>query len=290
MFPDRVVKRGLSAVVWHLDDSMLSNPALAIGLARSEMGRMVKIVKRMHAAVIFPLLSNTTRVDEIFPELSLLEGVEMRKDKISFLESRTRTYLLNISRKELNEEQTAEIASLLVVLNNLRRISDVITRTIVPLIERKNTSGVDFSTEGKKELVEYHDKSGKQLERLERLLKEGTRKLAKKIKKRKSRYSNLDSYYRRQHIKRLLEERPESIDTHRIHMALMDAIKQINTYTASIAEELLTIESFHVGNNSTADDGYKAATESSDELENHSNKVISYGKITTREEREKNGN
>ncbi len=247
ILPDKEVKTGLVPTVWHLDDSMLNTPVLAIDLARSEMARMAKIVKRMHFAVIHPFLSNDERFDEIFPELSLLEGVELRKDKIDFLESKTREYLLQISRKELGEDQAVEVASALAILNNLRRTSDVITRTIVPLIERKEALGGDFSAEGKKELVEYHSKAGKQLERLERVLKEGTKKLAKKIRKRKSRYSDLDIYYRQQHIRRLLEERPESIETHRIHMAMMDAIKQINTYTASIAEQVLSKEQFNIG-------------------------------------------
>ena len=247
ILPDKEVKSGLIPTVWHLDDSMLNTPVLAIDLARSEMARMAKIVKRMHFAVIHPFLSNDERFDEIFPELSLLEGVELRKDKIDFLESKTRAYLLQISRKELGEDQAVEVASALAILNNLRRTSDVITRTIVPLIERKEALGGDFSEEGKKELVEYHSKAGKQLERLERVLKEGTKKLAKKIRKRKSRYSELDFYYRQQHIRRLLEERPESIETHRIHMAMMDAIKQINTYTASIAEQVLSKEQFNIG-------------------------------------------
>ncbi|MFW2368897.1 MAG: Na/Pi cotransporter family protein [Desulforhopalus sp.] len=254
LLPVRVAKRGVVPIVWHIDDLMLSTPALAIDLGRSEMARMAKIVKRMHAAVIHPLLSNTKRVDEIFPELSLVEGIEMRRNKISYLESKTREYLLKISRKELDEEQAIEIASSLAILNNLRRTSDVITRTMVPLIERKNTIDVDFPTEGKKELVEYHAKACKQLIRLEEVMKRGTKKLAKKIKKRKSRYSTLDSYYRQQHIKRLLEERPESIETHRIHMAIMDAIKQINTYTASIAEQILSKESFDIGSNNAANE------------------------------------
>ena len=125
-----------------------------------------------------------------------VEMEQANEEAIDFLESKTREYLLQISRKELGEDQAVEVASALAILNNLRRTSDVITRTIVPLIERKKALGADFSEEGKKELVEYHSKAGKQLERLERVLKEGTKKLAKKIRKRKSRYSDLDFYYR----------------------------------------------------------------------------------------------
>ncbi|MBT8334918.1 MAG: Na/Pi cotransporter family protein, partial [Deltaproteobacteria bacterium] len=242
MLPDRPISKGVAPAVWHLDDAMLSTPALAIDLARSEMARMAKIIKRMHFGVIHPLFSNAPKNDDVFPQLTLLEGIEMRKRKIDFLESRTRKYLLQISRRELDGEQATEIAGLLAILNNIRRTADIITRTMVPQIERKNTLDVDFSDEGKDELLDYHMKAGKQLERLENVLREGTKKIARKIKKKELRYSDLDHHFRQQHIKRLLEERPESIETHRIHMAMIDAIKQINIYTASIAEQILAIE------------------------------------------------
>lgn len=242
ILPAKPVIKGLAPVVWHLDDSMLSTPPLALEQARSEMARMTKIVKRMHFAVIHGLLSNAPQQDEIYPELSLLQGVAMRKKKIDFLEIKTRDYLLQVSRKELNDSQALEITSLLSILSNMRRIADVITRIMVPLIERKKSNGVDFSREGKSELIEYHKKTGKQLNRLRRVMEEGSFKLAKKVKKRTQRYDHLDSKYRKNHIRRMLEEIPESIETHRIHMSMLDAIKQVNVYAASIAEMLLAIK------------------------------------------------
>jgi len=180
----------------------------------------------------------------------------MSKKKIDFLKKRTKRYLLQVNRQELDEEQTMEIASCLAILNNIRHTSGIMTRTMVPLIERKT---------GLKELSEYQMMAGTQLERLERVLKKGTRKLAKKtkkksrcssldphfqgtgkpskkIKKKKSHYSILDLHFRQQHIKHLLEERHEYKETHRIHLAMIDAIKQITLYTTSIAEQILASE------------------------------------------------
>lgn len=242
LLPDRAVARGTTPVTWHLDNSLLSTPALALDLARSEIARMTKIINRMHSAAIIPLLSNAERTDEVFPELSLLEGIAMRKKKIDYLEEKTRKYILQVSQKELDDLQAVEIASLLPILSNIRRIADVITRVEVPLIQRKKTLNVDFSKEGRAELLEYHQKADKQLARLQRVMDEGIIKLAKKVKKRTSRYEDLDSKYRQKHFQRLLEEVPETLETHRIHMAMMDAIKQVNIYTVSIAEMLLSMQ------------------------------------------------
>lgn len=242
LLPSTPVVKGITPAVWHLDKSMLSTPALALDLARSEMARMTKILKRMHIAVIHPLLSNRERYDEVFPELTLLEGVAMRKKKIDYLEEKTREYILLISQRELDDAQALEIASLLPILSNIRRIADVITRVEVPLIEKKKLLDVDFSKDGRAELLEYHSKAAKQLSRLQTVMDEGKFKLAKKMTKRTHRYEEMDSEYRQKHFQRLLEEVPESLETHRIHMAMMDAIKQVNIYTSSIAEMILSLK------------------------------------------------
>jgi Na+/phosphate symporter len=178
----------------------------------------------------------------------------MSKKKINFLASRTRKNLLQISRQELDETQAMEIASCLAILNDIRRTTGVIAHTTVPLIERKNSVCADFITEGKKELLEYHLKAGNQLERLEGVLKEGTRKLARKIKKskkskkKKSNDDGLDLHSRQQAIKRLLRKRPESQKAHHMHSAMIDAIRQITIYTTTIAEQILASEAVNKQN------------------------------------------
>lgn len=175
----------------------------------------------------------------------------MSKKKINFIANRTRKNLLQISQRERDETQAMEIASCLAILNDIRRTTGVIAHTTVPLIERKNSVGADFITEGKKELLEYHLKAGNQLERLEGVLKEGTRKLARKIKKSKKKKSNaggLDLHSRQQAIKRLLRKRPESQKAHHMHSAMIDAIRQITIYTTTIAEQILASEAFNKQN------------------------------------------
>jgi len=175
----------------------------------------------------------------------------MSKKKINFLASRTRKNLLQINRRELDEEQAMEIASCLAILNDIRRTTGVIAHTNVPLIEGKNSAGVDCSNEGRKQLLESHLKGGKEQERLECVLKEGTKKLARKIKKSKKKKSSdagLDLRSRQQAIKRLLKKRPASKQTHRMHMAMIDAIKQITIYTTTIAEQMLASEAVNKQN------------------------------------------
>jgi len=240
ILPDKPREKELDPVTWHLDDSIIDTPAIALQLASAEIARMAKILGRMHRAAMIPFISDKPQRDKIFPEqLTLLQGIEMREKKINFLEERIRRYLLDISRQELAEGQGSEVNALISLLDSMEKIGDVITRQIVPLLKKKDRIGVDLSKEGKAELIRYHEKVGKQLDRLNQMMTKMDASVAKKVKKKKARYAHLDSRLRRHHLERMLAMKEASVETHSIHMELMDALNQINIYSANIAKKIL---------------------------------------------------
>ena len=240
LLPNKAREKGIEPATWHLDDSIVSTPAIALELANAEIARMAKILRRMHNAAIMPFIVDELPRDEIYPEqLSLLEGIEMREKKINFLEEKTRRYLLSISRQELAIGQGSEVNSLLSLLDSMESIGDVIVKQIVPLAKKKDTRGVDFSEEGQKELVSYHEKVGKQLRRLEKMMTKRDIVLARKVKKKKKRYAHFDSKLRSYHLERMLAMKEGTMETHTIHMELLDALNQINLFSAEIAKVML---------------------------------------------------
>jgi phosphate:Na+ symporter len=48
----------------------------------------------------------------------------------------------------------------------------------------------------------------------------------------------MEAQYREEHMERLFDECEQSIETHAIHMELMDLMKQINIYAANIAKTI----------------------------------------------------
>jgi phosphate:Na+ symporter len=240
ILPEKPRKKGLDPITWHLDDTIINTPAIALQLAGAELARMAKILGRMHRAAMAPFLSDKPQRDEIYPkELDLLQGIDMRQKKIDFLEEQIRRYLLKISRQELATGQGKEISRMFSILDSMERISVVITRQILPLLQRKQQLNADFSEEGKEELLHYHEKVGKQLDRIKQMMATMDFSLAQKVKKKKNRYARFYSKMRKQHLKRMLEMKQESVETHPIHMELMDALNQINIYSAEIAKTLL---------------------------------------------------
>ena len=240
ILPDKPREKGLDPATWHLDDKIIATPAIALQLATAEIARMAKILSRMHQAAMIPFIVDEPQRDEIYPlQLTLLQGIEMRKNKIDFLDARIRRYLLDISRQKLRAGQGSEVSGLLSLLDSMERISEVVTMQIVPLIKKKENLGIDFSDEGKKELIDYHEKVGKQLERLRQMISKMDATVAKKVAKKRDRYASFDSRLRRHHLERMLAMKEASVETHSIHMELMDALNHINIYSAEIADTLL---------------------------------------------------
>lgn len=256
LLPKEEKLKGVIPATRHLDESMIATPEFAIGLARTEISRMATILGRMLRAVIIPFMSDAKLIgrevrqkdeadllvkeiptqDEIYPQLTLLEGIDMREEKIDFIDEKIVDYLIQVARQELSDEQANEVYGMITIANDMESIGDIIHRNILPLVDKKKELYTDFSIEGKEELMIYHTKMCKQISRLREAFDERNKETAQKIMAKEEKYLNLETKYRLKHLERLHQERKESVKTHEIHMELMDLLKQINVYTGNIAK------------------------------------------------------
>jgi len=239
IFPDKKTERGIVPVVWHLDDSQITHPAIAIELAKTEMLRMIKILGRMLDVFLRPFLGHEEERDRIYPQLSLMEGIDMREEKINFLEQNVSKYLFSISRQELSDSQAEEVFAMMSMVKDMESIGDIIHVRIKHLVEKKNKLKEPFSEQGQIELIDFHTRVMKQISRLRSAFsKQKTKKVAKVLKK-DLKYRTLETEYRQRHLERVKSEKAESVATHDLHMELMDLLKQINVYIGEIAKNIL---------------------------------------------------
>lgn len=256
ILPDQTIDDGIISKTWHIDDAFIQTPSIAIDLARVEMSRMAKLICRMLRAVIIPFMSDENLIchddltkeeaellikeiptkDEYFPQLSLLEGIDMREKKIDFLDEKIRDYLIRISKENVSEKLANEIFAMISITSDMESIGDIIHRNLVPLIAKKRNLCVDFTEEGKEELMIYHQKVCNQITLLEEAFAELNPEKAKEIMAGEKKYLDLESQYRIRHLERVLYKRKESSETHEIHMELMDMMKQIVVYSSNIAK------------------------------------------------------
>lgn len=246
--------------VWHLDESMIETPSIAIDLVRTEIARMAKILNRMLKTVLIPFISDPDLIlknpdipkdekerlireipthDEIHKHLTLLEGIDLREKKIDYLDEKIYDYLTKIARQELNKEEAEEVFKMTTVTNDMESIGDIIHRGILPLTFKKKGLNAEFSPEGKDELMLYHLKVVKQISRLRETFEEKDRTVAKRIMAKESKYTELESEFKLKHMHRVIKKDEKSLKTHEVHLELMDLLKQINVYTINIAKRLL---------------------------------------------------
>jgi phosphate:Na+ symporter len=259
ILPDTQKHEDIRQVKWHLDQQSIVSPAVAIDLARKEISNMAQLVGRMLRASIIPFMSDEKLIskeadtvdeasilvseiptqDEFYPELSLIEGIQMREDKINFFQAKIKEYLISISRLEISDAQSNEIYGMIGIVKDMESIGDLIHRNMLPLMQKKKALEVDFSEEGKEELLIYHGKACRQLQRLKEAFAERDLAKADKIMAKERKYLDLELKYRVHHLDRMMHERVESVKTHEVHLELMDLMKQIIVYSSNIAKTYL---------------------------------------------------
>lgn len=242
LLPRKEETKGIKPALWHLDDSQIANPAIAVKLAQTEMLRMIKILSRMLDACFPPFINDEPMRDAVYAQLSLIEGIDMREEKIDFLEEHITNYLFQVSRGELNALQAEEAFSLISMADNMESVGDIIHRNIVPLIYKKQALKEPFSKEGEKELVAFHTKVMKQMSRLSEAFSELNLEMAQKVLNKDIKYQNLEAEYRQAHLIRVQKEKTKSVATHEVHMELMDMLKQINVYIGNIAKTITDLK------------------------------------------------
>jgi len=241
LIPVKIIDRGLQPTTLHLDERLISTPAVAINLAIAEIATILRLLDRMVSAIILPFIDSKVGEDVSHPQLNVIEGIQMREDKIDYLDKQVSNYLLAISRQPLDDEQTKEVYGLLTVVNDMESIGDVINRSLMPMVNLKLAANADFSAEGRKELISYHKKVMKQIYRLESFFDHFKFKDVEKIIKKRGKYLDLQYKLLQEHLQRVGTERVESVSTHEVHVILMDTLKRINSYIGDIAKILVNV-------------------------------------------------
>ena len=259
ILPEKKIPKSREIMTRHIDDSMLETPSLAIDLARAEMARMALILSRMLKAIIIPFLSDEKLIakqssgdedaeywmreipkrDETFPDLTLLEGIDLREEKIDFLEEKISMYLTRIAQGNITQEQAEEVFGMVSIVKDMESMGDLIHRNMIPLIAKKKKLRFDFSDEGKEELLIYHSKVSKQVALLRQAFMEPDPAIAQWIMTKERKYLGLESKYRARHLKRIILKKEDSVETTEIHLELMDLMKQVVLYSANIAQTYL---------------------------------------------------
>jgi len=128
----------------HLDESMISTPAIAIGMALKEISRISDNIADM-----------LSKCDGMFKKYDsdMIEKVLKKEDKIDKLVDATSKYLTLVMRQSISRDEFNRCMGFINILRDYEQIGDIIEKNIVYLAESKYANNIHFSEEGQKELT-----------------------------------------------------------------------------------------------------------------------------------------
>ena len=148
LVPDRPVDEIVVTRPKYLADELLDTPSLALGRVRLEIGHMGERVKAM-LDLTMPAIVSGDRVT-----FRRIAGID---EEVDTLHGHIVTYLANISKQSLTENQTTELMSLMSAVNDLENIGDIIETDIVHLGNERLASNLKISSETEKVLSKLND-------------------------------------------------------------------------------------------------------------------------------------
>ena len=242
-FPDQEKTRNIEKpAVLNLDEKVLEHPPVAISNAQAEIRGVVGLTERVLGSLVSPFVSDELQADIEDPDQDFDKGMQVRLDKIEFLNQAILSYLVKISKQDLDDAQSREVFSLVSVVNYLNLIKNAVSLRFSILLGKKDSLDSGFTEIGQNELIEYHNKMLKQIKRLGQFFEKYDRKKIEKIMKKGEKYKNLEEKYRIEHIKRISVEESESKPRNQLQLELMDLLKEISIFIDLIASNLLELE------------------------------------------------
>ena len=234
-------EKKLLPFIKNLDENLITVPSVAIDLARAEIFQMIKLMEKMVNYALIPFMNKTIPMDNKYPHIDIIKVFKVREEKIDYIETQVSNYLLRVSQQEITHEETNQVFNLISIMKDTENIADLIEKKLIPLITKKSAINHHFSHEGQLELEEYHQKICKQISRVKLAFKDLDAQKGMHTIDKMQEYLTLEANFKLKHLKRYQQMKEETLDTHEIHMDLMDLLKQINVYTGEIAKSITQI-------------------------------------------------
>ena len=214
----------------YLDPTALHTPALAMGCAAREALRLGDIVQVMLNGMLTVLRNN---------DLKLSEELRKMDDMVDDLYTAIKLYLTQISREALDEREGKRWADIIQFTINMEHAGDIIERILIDLADKKILHDLHFSDAGMAEIEDLHARLVAHLQLGLSVFLNGDLKCAQQLIAGKDEFRSLELRYADNHLARLSDNTPQSIETSSLHLDLISDMKRINSLFCSIAYPIL---------------------------------------------------
>jgi phosphate:Na+ symporter len=229
IFPTRMPSADPSAPRY-LDEALLETPSLALADASRETLRMGDVVEVMLRQVMVALMTN---------DRTLVTEVSRMDNAVDRLDEAIKIYLTKLTRGSLDEHEGRRATEIISFVINLEHIGDIIDKNLSEVAAKKIKRQHQFSSEGAAELTSFHKRVLESLKTAFGVFMSGDVNEARKLIAEKAQLRNAELSAAEQHLERLREGRPESLETTSLHLDVLRDLKRIHSHICSVAYPVL---------------------------------------------------
>lgn len=226
----------------HLDLSALATPSVAISCAAREAMHQADIVENMLKGMLTVLKDS---------DLQLAAKVRRMDDTVDALYSSIKYYLAKITRNTLAAEESQRWSEVISFTITMEQVADVIERIVEDIENKKIKKHRRLSDAGMAEVCELHSRLIKSMRLAMSVFLNRHARDAHDLLEAKREFRELERSYAVNHLQRLSDNTPESLETSSLHIDLISDLRQINSHICSIAYQFLgardASETYRVG-------------------------------------------
>jgi phosphate:Na+ symporter len=231
IFPTRKPSADPSAPRY-LDENLLETPSLALADASRETLRMGDVVEVMLRQVMIALMTN---------DRALVSEVSRMDNAVDRLDEAIKLYVTKLTRGSLDEHEGHRATEIISFVINLEHVGDIIDKNLSEVAAKKIKRKLQFSSEGAAELTAFHKHVLDSLKIAFGVFMSGDVGQARELIAEKAKLRNAELSAAEQHLERLREGRPESLETTSLHLDVLRDLKRIHSHICSVAYPVLDV-------------------------------------------------
>ncbi len=227
LIPDSPMEESISTAPKFLNEELISTPSLALDRTRLEIGQMGEQVKTMLAQVMPTILSGS-RVS--------LNQIAAMDDAVDITYRNVITYLGQISKQSLTNDQNHEFTAFMGAANNLEYIGDIIETDLVELGHKRLDEDVTISQNTQEVLINLHETVSKAVDLAIQAAIENDHEAAQQVITMKASINRQADAAALYEAKRLVAEEPKRLQAYTIEMDAIEKLKRIYYFAKRIAK------------------------------------------------------
>ena|SRR6202167_5059433 len=214
----------------YLDEGAIGEPAMALTYAARETLHMGDLVESMLRQAMTALMTDDRK---------LVSEISRMDDAVDKLHEAIKLYVVKVTRNSLEESEGSRAMEIIAATINLEHIGDIIDKNLMELAAKKIKRRFSFSPEGAAELEAIHRHVLESLKLAFGVFISGDVKIARQLLAQKSELRDAEFTAAENHLSRLREGRPESIETSSLHLDILRDLKRIHSHICAFAYPVL---------------------------------------------------